>query len=510
MSVSHEWLEKPKPLGEVETIAQADVVVVGAGIAGCVATQSAAEAGADVICVEKFGTTTSHGTDVSAVNSIVQQREGVTIDPLEAARLVYSWSQQQANYHLIYIWATRSGEVVSRYVEMAEKKGYQVRLNSWLTARADWYDLPERYRILRTAHLFDVPEGSSIKRERWNATYLVDVVYEDALKRGATFMFNSPAKRLSTDDNGKVDGVIVEKDGRLVRIAAKNGVILATGGITDNEEMKRCFCPISLRADKNENYPKGGNMGDGLVMASWVGGALSRCYPAPIIHPVNLSVLGPGMASSWLTVDKNGRRFMNETAYEPAITNARLNAPGNIAWTIWDADYLEHYKSQEPDKFSALPENVVEEVEACVQSGEYIRADSLEELAGLIGVPKDNLLKTVERYNSLVDAGEDIDFGVPQRFLSPCKKAPFYATKVSAWLLNLPYGLHVDNNSQVCNEDDEIIPGLYAVGNVQGDFWANSYPVTCPGSSHGRSVTFGRLVGTALAQGENIDGSKAI
>ena len=502
----HIWQQKPEPITEFVAEETADIVVVGAGIAGCVATQSAVESGASVICIEKFGKPTAHGSDVGAINSIVQEREGVRVDPLEAARLIYGWSQQQANYNLIRIWADRSGEVLSHYVRMAEARGYTVRINSRLTARADWYDLEEKYRMFRTAHLFDIPEGSDLPARRWGAAYLVDVVFADAQERGARFLFNTPAEQL-IKENGRVAGVIARGENGFIRINARRGVILATGGITDNDEMKECFCPISLRVDKVENFPKGGNMGDGLVMGRWIGAAFSRCYPAPIIHPVNLSVLGPGMASSWLIVDRYGRRFMNETAFEPMVTNARLNAPGNIAWTIWDADYLEHFRKQEPDKFSALPADVAEQVEACVESGEYVRADLLAELADAIGVPANNLEATVARYNELVDSGVDEDFGVPERFLSPCRRGPFYATKISAWLLTLPYGLHVDDNSQVCTEDDDPIPGLYAVGNVQGDYWANSYPVTCPGSSHGRSVCFGRLVGCALAHGENLDGT---
>ena len=104
--------------------------------------------------------------------------------------------------------------------------------------------------------------------------------------------------------------------------------------------------------------------------------------------------------------------------------------------------------------------------------------------------------------------GDDPDFGVPARFLSSVAEGPFYAGKVSAWLLNVPYGVHVNHNSQVLTEKDEPIPGLFAVGNMQGDFFANSYPVTCPGANHGRSVTFGTLVGAALARGETIDGEK--
>ena len=86
------------------------------------------------------------------------------------------------------------------------------------------------------------------------------------------------------------------------------------------------------------------------------------------------------------------------------------------------------------------------------------------------------------------------------------KDGPFYASNVSAWLLALPYGLRVDQNSQVLDTEDGPIGGLFAIGNAQGDFFANSYPVTLPGTSHGRGMTYGYLVGRALAGGTTIDG----
>lgn len=503
---THIWQQEPPALPGCMDEYSADVVVIGAGVAGVTAAQSAAENGASVIVVEKFSKCTAHGHDVGSLNTIVSKREGVYIDPKEAARLVYAWSQQQANYHLIRTYTEKSGEVLSHYIEMAEKKGYTVKLNSELTARADWNELDEKFRMFRTAHIFDIPEGSELKYERWNVAYFQTVVYESAIEYGARFMFNTKAEQL-IKENGCIVGVIVSDDKGFHRILAKKGVILATGGITDSEEMRECFCPITLRVDKNENFPRGGNNGDGHIMGKWVGAALSRCYPAPIIHPVNFTPLGQGMNTSWLTVDRNGRRFCNEMAYEPIVTNARMNAPGNVAWSIWDSDYMAHFKHQEPVKFAALPENAEELIEECVRDGSYIRRDTLEELAEAIGVPADKLKATVERYNDICRTGDDVDFGVPERFLSPIRKGPFYAGKLSAWLLNIPYGLHVDDNSRVCTEDDEPIPGLFAVGNVQGDFFANSYPVTLPGTSHGRSICFGRLVGMNLAEDRLLDGT---
>lgn len=247
-------------------------------------------------------------------------------------------------------------------------------------------------------------------------------------------------------------------------------------------------------------------MGEGLLMGKWAGAAISRCNPAPIIHPVDFSVLGPGINSSWLTVNRDGRRFSCEVGWEPIVTNARLNAPGNVAYAVFDSDYRKHMLKQEPIKAQKILDGLDEAVENEVASGAYIKGETLEELAQKIGVPASALQATVEKYNTWCEKGYDGDFGVPERFLSTVKKGPFFASKIHAWLLNIPFGLHVDQNSQVCTENDDPIGGLFAVGNVQGDFFANSYPVTLPGTSHGRSITFGHLVGKALAEGKTIEG----
>ena len=139
-------------------------------------------------------------------------------------------------------------------------------------------------------------------------------------------------------------------------------------------------------------------------------------------------------------------------------------------------------------------------MEARIESGELFKADTLEELAEKIGVPADKLKETVEGYNAMYQKGEDTLFDVPAQFLSEVKTAPFYATPLVCSTLTIPFGLHVNDDSQVCTEDDEPIAGLFAVGNVQGDFFGKDYPVHCPGISHGRCVTFGQLVGEALAK----------
>lgn len=499
----YSWLGRPEKITRFSGVLDCDIAVVGAGIAGCTAAQAAAETGARVICTEKFAAPTMHGTDIGALGSVLQKELGIDIDRALAARLMYQWSQSQANFRLIKTFTDRSGEVMDYYIDMARKNGLSVTINDVMTARTDWDRLEDRFKQFRTAHNFRPADGSGIPHNKWEVAYFIKMLVKSAKENGAEFLFRTEASQL-IKTGGRITGVIVRDGDGYKKINASKGVILATGGITDNKEMTDRWCPTALRADKSDYFPFGGNMGDGIRMGVWAGAAVTRCNPAPVIHPVNFSPLGPGIQTSWLTINREGERFCCEVGFEPIVTNARMNAPGNLAWAVWDRNYKELALKQEPHKALAFIDGLDAAVEASVTSGEYIKADTLEKLADKLGVPPEALIKTVERYNEWCDKGFDEDFGVPERFLCPVKDGPFYAGKISAWLLNLPHGLHVNHNSQVLTEADEPIDGLYAIGNVQGDFFANSYPVTVPGANHGRSVTFGRLVGRALAMNKKI------
>ncbi len=485
-----------------------DVAVVGAGIAGCAAAQAAAEAGASVVVVEKSSGITAHGLDVGAIGSRLQKEQGVEIDPLEAARLIYAWGQSKANYELIRVFTDRSGRVMDHYIDLARRYGLRVRLNDSMTARADWDTLEPRFRQFRTAHNFSPDGKPSAVEDKAAIRHFVRMLKKDAEEHGARFLFKTAAVRLRKS-GGRITGLTAKQGEEAISIRARKGVILATGGITDSRELLEKYCPEALRADKNEYYPRGGNLGEMLEIARRAGAAWTRSGAVPVIHPVNFTPLGPGIQSSWLTVNREGRRFSCEMGFEPIVTNARLNAPGNLAWAVWDSRYAEHLRRQEPHKAAFLAQGLEEKMEAAVAAGDYLRADTLPALAEKMGVPADAFAETVARYNGWCDQGEDRDFGVPARFLSSVKEGPFYAARVSAWLLNVGYGLHVNADSQVLTEEDEPIGGLFAVGNMQGDFFANSYPVTCPGSNHGRAVVFGHLVGGNLARGKTLRGGDA-
>ena len=128
------------------------------------------------------------------------------------------------------------------------------------------------------------------------------------------------------------------------------------------------------------------------------------------------------------------------------------------------------------------------------------KADTLEELAALIGVPEETFLATVKRYNELVYNGRDTDFGKRRELLTALNTPPYYAIKFGPSLLTIPAGLKIDVKLRVLDRDRRPVPGLYAVGNASGSIYAVDYPLTIPGNDLGRCLTWGYLCGRALAE----------
>lgn len=148
-----------------------------------------------------------------------------------------------------------------------------------------------------------------------------------------------------------------------------------------------------------------------------------------------------------------------------------------------------------------LPEDVIAIVEQSLeaQDGNAYTTDTLEELAGLIGIDPAAMQASVDRYNELVEAGVDEDFHKQADFLFPVVEPPFYACKVGVALLAIVGGLKINNKLQVLDANRQPIEGLYATGNVSGDLYAVDYPINMAGNSNGRCVTWGYLLGQILA-----------
>jgi succinate dehydrogenase/fumarate reductase flavoprotein subunit len=505
------WESAPAPITDATEGGDFDIIIIGAGISGNAAAEAASANGAKVLVVEQAETLTAHGVDCGHVGSKWQLENDININPDEAAKLLFRWSQQTANYNLIRQWAYRSGGVFDYLQELGSQSGLQMVKALSPTAKWGWEELDEVWREFPDAVSF-IKEGDGMMTPEGQTVNfrIISCLNEAAIANGTEFLYKTHAEQLVME-GGAVTGVIVTaEDGSHVKYNASKGVIMASGDISGNLEMLKEWAPICTRADANFYTPPNGNMGDGLTMGLWAGAAFSKSPAAPMVHQIDMGGTLTAIEFCWLAVNRNGNRYGAEMAIEPNITNARMNQPGNISWSIFDSNYATYVEKQSPTTFEATlnpidfmtgePTTVEALLQAGVDSGHIVRADTLDDLAAQLNIPVETFKATVERYNGWYDSGEDGDFGVPQRFLTKIDTPPFYAEPIAASMLVCIFGLHVNDDSQVCKEDDTPIPGLFAVGNAQGDFFGNSYPVICPGISHGRALTFGHLVGDALSK----------
>ncbi len=504
----HSWEVAPDPIdaADISQTLEYDVVVVGGGMAGMGAAQAAARFGASVAVVERSECGRFCGLDMCAIGSKVLKDNGLEIDPDKAARLMYQASQQTANYNLIRTWATQTAGVLDYITELCAANGVTVEPSTGGTSKAGWDQMPERYIVFQDAvrfsneewGVFDRPDG---KEPHQN---LGDVLISDATDNGCEFFFNTHAEQLVGSAAEGVTGVIAtDADGKYIQFNAKKGVVLATGDISGNQEMVDCWAPIKNYADESAYVPQGANSGDAILMTKWIGGGISKSPAAPMIHQFTIATRSYQCTAfflSMLAVNSDGNRFMNEMPFEPFITDARMNSKGNVAWSILDSNYAEYVTKQFPEGYESMLQSIPGELEERVADGEVYQADTLEELAEMIGVPAENLVAAAEGYNAMAEKGEDTQFGVVADWLSPVQQAPFYAIPIFASNLAVCYGVHVNDDSQVCTDDDQPIAGLFAAGNCQGDFFGFNYPVHCPGCSTGRSLVFGQLIGEALAK----------
>ncbi len=506
------WETKPDPITDIAQTVDSEIVVVGAGMAGINTASAAAFNGAQVIVLERTESYQVRGADNGAVGTKFQAQEGIEIDPAELLKYSAQWNAMQIDQNLFKIWLYKSGSVFDDLIDLMEENGCKVVQGTG--TRGDLEDAELFYRQYPTAHSW-TPEGTEVasmylEDGRWANNLVGDALIKQAEENGAEFVYNTLAQQLVQDDSGRVTGVIAQaEDGSYIQYNASTAVVLCTGDISGNEEMLRAWAPITLRADSVAYTPVGANDGTGHKMAIWAGAAVQRGPAGPMIHAVGGQVLSQ-KDIGWLMVNRNGKRFTNETPNEVSTSNARLVQPGGKAWSIFDANYRENIEAMMGEGSSnwgsVLTDTTEDSMESEIEAGTMFRADTLEDLASQIGIEDvDTFLATIDRYNELCDAGHDEDFLKDDVWMSSSiKDSPFYASSVPAIPLTVPFGLNCNDQLQVCDEDDYPIEGLYAAGNTCGNFFADDYPLLTPGISHGRAITFGRVLGEALAKGEKI------
>ncbi len=327
--------------------------------------------------------------------------------------------------------------------------------------------------LWQRTHQLDAPAGLG----------LIDPLYQSAVKQGVNFKLGMRVQDLILNDKGRVIGVTAtDKVGNKYEFTSKDGVILATGGYSQNKEMRQKSAPHLTPEMVSTNQP--GATGDGIVIATRHGAdttGMNYVQVYPLATPGTGALQGRARKMSGLDdvidVNKNGERFVKEDARRDEFVAAIKKQPGGVVYDINDSSIVKPLNSFNED------------VETLVSIGRIYKADSLADLAKQLGMPADKLEATVAEFNKMVEAKKDPKFG-RKLFDRPIVKPPFYATPRAPSIHHTMGGLQISTNAQVLDKNGKPIPGLYAAGEVTGGIHGSN---RLGGNATADVLTFGRI-----------------
>lgn len=510
-----DWLGEEPSIPEdkiVETV-ETDVLVCGAGTSGLFAACAAAEAGAKVVCIEKGVIGGGVRDNLGAVNSRLQREAGCTIDENEICNDLTRYANGYVNPKLYHLWAQNSGEAIDWYQDRLEEAGFQLFFEAA-------NNTPETtYRHWATGHIPSWPADADFSGNDDVVNGKI-VLGDYATAHGVDLRFLTPLVKLEHADN-KVTGAIADGPDGYIRIIASKGTIVCTGGYARNEEMLEALQPHTLEKMSSSRAVEG-TTGDGIKACLWAGAAMDKIHSAMVFDRVAVKPNEFGghetegklfwMGSNpWLKVNLNGERFINESAPYDYVLNAALAQPGHTIVDVWDSDYVTYLEQFDIHSCARLfpfengaPTNRelswVQDFNAkLLDQGFIVQADTIAELGEQLGLPVDVFTATVERQNENYDNQMDPDFGKEPFRLSPLRKPPFYGVRTSGYLLCTLDGITINEQFQAMTEEGAPIEGLYVAGVDSGSYYAGTYPNLSTGNCCGRSVTFARMLGKALA-----------
>lgn len=519
------WSTPPEDIAQdaIGESVDCDVLVIGAGLAGCCAAIAAAEEGADVVLIEKSpeGTICGRGLDIAAFHTKLQQElvsQGLMEEPdyRQVIRRWIYWAQGRVKEPLLWEWSRKSGACFDWLAELVEPKDLTTYI--W-----DGYYKGPDYTEYPVTHAFYI---KGTEEQTFNFTFygdddtfgnivLMPRLYEVIAEKGVDLRWDQKSVRLLRDGDGPIVGAIAEdSDGSYTQYNAQS-VVIASGDYGSNTEMIQCYAPFqNYSTDLYTYVPVGVNQGELHQQALWIGGAMQKSEPHSSVTHLDF-----GAASyNFLHVNGLGERFKNEDVNTQSKSIVKAFQPTKQAYTIYDSKGLEAIKNQVDGglagglqcgqltqriggEFSLEAQKEVLAGE--IEQGLTFEADTIEDLAAQIGCEPSVLVSTVERYNEMCANGDDVDFGKRSEILVPVLEPPFYAGHLQACLLTMCGGLRQDVQCRVLDVDDQPIEGLYVAGSAAGDFFgAGDYPTFVAGIGHGRCVTFGRMAGINAAGGD--------
>ena len=458
------------PIEAAETF-DCDIAVVGAGLSGLCACVEAGNQGLKAICLEAMQVTgggAGMGVEGSfGIESSLTKAQDLHVDKREVYATEMEHSQWRADGSCWMDFMNASGENID-----------------WLIEQGVMFE-PE----------VDDYHGKDFKTFHWYkdgacGVGFVPPMTARAEELGVEFMFETAAKKLVTDADGAVCGVYAKRgDGSWIQVNAK-AVVLASGGVGSNKELTATSGYPIDELDCMFEFAQG----DGYLMASELGAMdmlgvsadqSGSYFPALMKGMDNLMW---AVAPELVWVNETCDRFFPEDNSIVVLSNSNFQKLNQQAYyAVWDTAMMKHYVSITGNYIGDI-------VDAAIDGGceGLYRADTVEELAGFVGLDPQRLAATCENYNALCEAGDDTEFGKDPQYLVPFSEAPYYIAK-PGWIVYVVCGaIGTNRNCQVITPGREPIPGLYAIGVDGVMLYRNVYTIGTPGSCSGWCIYSGR------------------
>ena len=488
----------------------ADIAIVGAGGAGMTAAITAAAEGKSVVILESqpmVGGNSVRATGGMNAGKTVYQDENEFAEGAGVEKTLKTAAEKYADNETITALAKTVSEQWAAY--QADPKGYfdsveLMELDTMIGGKgvndpalvetlcsnsADAIDWLGEQGI--TLNSVSSAGGASVKRihrpvnEEGKVVsvgaYMVPLLEEDCQKAGVQMMLNTTATEILTDDNGAAVGIkATGASGETITINAK-AVILTSGGFGANMDMVVEYKP-ELKGFMTTNAP--GILGQGIKMAQAIGADtvdMDQIQIHPTVQYDSASLITEGLRGDGaVLINSEGKRFIDEVGTRDVVSAAEIAQPGSYSWLIIDQKMV--------DDSSVI--------QGYIKKGYTFEGKTYEELAEQIGVDGAALAETMNTWNGYVEAKNDPDFGRTS-FANKLDTAPYYAIKVTAGVHHTMGGLKINTNTEVLNENGEIIPGLFAAGEVTGGVHGAN---RLGGTAVSDFVVFGRIAGAAASK----------
>ena len=410
-----------------------DIVIIGAGGAGLAAAIEGVQNGAKVIVLEKMGVaggnTTSATGGLNAAETKIQKELGI-----EDTKEQFYADTMKGGYN-------KNDPALVR--KMVDKAAETV---DWLMSFG--VDLSDVGKMAgSTNKRTHRPQGGAAV-----GAHMVSVMETEALKIGVDLRKNSKVIDIIKEDN-KPAGVVVETNGQRYTIAAK-AVIIATGGFGANPDMVVKYKP-ELEGFGTTNHK--GATGDAFAWIEKFGGALTQMdeiQTHPTVVPGNgLMITEAVRGNGAIMVNREGNRFCSEMATRDVMSKAILNQTGKTAYLVFDMGVRKSLKA----------------IEGYVKQGLLTEGETPEALAEKLGIPAESFASTIASYNQIQASGNDAEFGrKASEMPRPLTEGPYYAVEVGPAIHHTMGGIKITPNAEVLDTNGNVIPGLYAAGEVTG------------------------------------------